>query len=173
MTAMERREAILDVLCQRKHDQIKNLAEEFGVSERTIRTDIEVLSCSYPIETVRGRYGGGVKVADWYHRDRKTLSPEQVALLKRLAPGLKGQDLATLNSIINTFGPCCYLRIWLVQLGMAGVANKESRKALLAGLKGHTAFRTKEEAEKFSIAQKEKRAAVKAAQMAGQESEAV
>lgn len=66
-----------------------------------------------------------------------------------------------------------YLRIWLVQLGMAGVANKESRKALLAGLKGHTAFRTKEEAEKFSIAQKEKRAAVKAAQMAGQESEAV
>ena len=64
-----------------------------------------------------------------------------------------------------------YLRIWLVQLGMAGSANKESRKALLAGLKGHTAFRTKEEAEKFSIAQKEKRAAVKAAQMADQENE--
>ena len=66
-----------------------------------------------------------------------------------------------------------YLRIWLVQLGMAGAANKESRKALLAGLKGHTAFRTKEDAEKFSIAQKEKRAAVKAAQMAEQEREAV
>ena len=66
-----------------------------------------------------------------------------------------------------------YLRIWLVQLGMAGTASKESRQALLAGLKGHTAFRTKEEAEKFSIAQKEKRAAVKAAQLAGQESEAV
>ena len=47
-----------------------------------------------------------------------------------------------------------YLRIWLVQLGMAGAVNKESRKALLAGLKGHTAFRTKEEAEKFSIVQK-------------------
>lgn len=64
-----------------------------------------------------------------------------------------------------------YLRIWLVQLGMAGAANKEARKALLAGLKGHTAFRTKEEAEKFSIAQKEKRAAAKAAQLAEQESE--
>lgn len=62
-----------------------------------------------------------------------------------------------------------YLRIWLVQLGMAGVANKESRKALLAGLKGHTAFRTKEEAEKFSIAQKKKRAAVKAAYLEGKE----
>lgn len=66
-----------------------------------------------------------------------------------------------------------YLRIWLVQLDMAGAANKESRKALLAGLKGHTAFRTKEEAEKFSIAQKEKRAAVKAAQMADQQNETV
>lgn len=62
-----------------------------------------------------------------------------------------------------------YLRIWLVQLGMAGAANKESRKALLAGLKGHTAFRTKEAAEKFSIAQKKKRAAVKAAYLEGKE----
>lgn len=62
-----------------------------------------------------------------------------------------------------------YLRIWLVQLGMAGSANKESRKALLAGLKGHTAFRTKEAAEKFSIAQKKKRAAVKAAYLEGKE----
>ena len=107
MTATERREAILDVLSQRRHDQVKNLAVEFGVTERTIRTDIEILSCSYPVETVRGRYGGGVRVADWYHRDRKALSPEQVDLLKRLAPSLAGQDLMTLNSIINTFGPCC------------------------------------------------------------------
>lgn len=107
MRPNERRAAILDALCIRRQDTIANLAEEFGVNEKTIRRDIEELSCSYPIETVRGRYGGGVKVADWYHRDRKTLSPEQVALLKRLAPGLEGQDLATLNSIINTFGPCC------------------------------------------------------------------
>ena len=62
-----------------------------------------------------------------------------------------------------------YLRIWLVQLGMAGSANKESRKALLAGLKGHTAFRTKEAAEKFSIAQKKKRAAVKEEYFEGKE----
>lgn len=59
-----------------------------------------------------------------------------------------------------------YLRIWLVQLGMAGTENKDSRKALLAGLKGHTAFRTKEDAEKFGIAQKKKRAAAKAARLA-------
>lgn len=35
-----------------------------------------------------------------------------------------------------------YLRIWLVRLGMGGRGAKESRKALLDGLNGHTAFRT-------------------------------
>ena len=64
-----------------------------------------------------------------------------------------------------------YLRIWLVQLGMAGTVSKETRKALMAGLKGHTAFRTKEDAEKFSIAQKAKRATVKAERLNGRESE--
>lgn len=64
-----------------------------------------------------------------------------------------------------------YLRIWLVQIGMAGKEEKESRKALLAGLKGHTAFRTKEDAEKFSLTQKVKRNAAKAARLAAQESE--
>ena len=107
MTATERREAILDVLSQRRRDQVKNLAVEFGVTERTIRTDIEILSCSGAVETVRGRYCGGVGVSEGDHLDRKTLSPEQVDLLKRLAPSLAGQDLMTLNSIINTFGPCC------------------------------------------------------------------
>lgn len=105
MIANERREAILDILCTRRTEQVKNLAAEFDVSERTIRTDIECLACSYPIETVRGRYGGGIKVADWYHRDRKTLSPEQAALLMKLAPTLEGQDLEITNSIINSFAP--------------------------------------------------------------------
>ena len=60
MTPSERREAILKVLCQRRQDKIDNLAFEFGVSVRTIKNDIEELSLAYPIETVRGRYGGGV-----------------------------------------------------------------------------------------------------------------
>ena len=73
MRPNERRAAIFDALCIRRQDTVENLASEFGVSEKTIRRDIEELSCSYPIETVRGRYGGGVKVADWYHQNRKTL----------------------------------------------------------------------------------------------------
>jgi predicted DNA-binding transcriptional regulator YafY len=106
MTAIERREAILDALCVRRQDTYENLAQEFGVSYSTIRRDIEVLACSYPIEPVRGRHGGGVYVAAWYHRGKRTLSPEQAALLKRLAPSLEGHDLEVMNSIINQFAAC-------------------------------------------------------------------
>lgn len=105
MRPNERRTSILDALCIRRQDTVANLAEEFGVNEKTIRRDIEELACSYPIETVRGRYGGGVKVMDWYRRNQKTLSMEQASLLKKLAPGLKGHDLEVMNSIISQFAP--------------------------------------------------------------------
>lgn len=82
-----------------------NLASEFGVSEKTIRRDVEELMCSHPVETVRGRYGGGVKVSDWYHPTRSTLCPEQIALLKKLAPSLQGKDLTVMNSIFSQFAP--------------------------------------------------------------------
>ena len=82
-----------------------NLAAEFGVSEKTIRRDVEELMCSYAVETVRGRYGGGVKLSDWYHPTRSTLSPKQTALLKKLAPSLQGEDLTVMNSIFSQFAP--------------------------------------------------------------------
>ena len=43
MRPNERRAAILDALCIRRQDTIANLAEEFGVNEKTIRRDIEEL----------------------------------------------------------------------------------------------------------------------------------
>lgn len=83
MDAVERRQQILELLCQRRKDTMQNLAAELGVSERTIRRDVEILTRSYPLETVCGRYGGGVRVADWYHLDRQRMSPKQTALLRR------------------------------------------------------------------------------------------
>ena len=99
MNQVERREAIKELLFADRNAQIQNLADRFGVSVRTIKYDIEALTCSYPIETVRGRYGGGVKLADWYHPSKKTLAPEQMALLKKLAPSLEGNDLVIMNSM--------------------------------------------------------------------------
>lgn len=56
-----------------------------------------------------------------------------------------------------------YFRIWLIQLGLGGKDSKDTRKALMEKLVGHSAFRTDEEAEKFKADQKAKRAAAKAA----------
>lgn len=74
MGANERRQQIMETLCHRRQETMSNLAFEFGVSIRTIRNDIDYLSLSYPLETVRGRYGGGVKVMDGYHMNHRYLS---------------------------------------------------------------------------------------------------
>ena len=103
MTPTERRQKLLEVLCVRRHDPCDNLAHEFHVANSTIRHDLEILTCSYPIETVRGRYGGGVKVADGFFLYRRTLTPKQAALLQRLRDQLDGDDLITLNSILLQF----------------------------------------------------------------------
>lgn len=64
-STIERRQAILEALSDRRRETVANLASEFDVSNATIRRDIEVLSCSAPIFTVQGN-GGGIHVADGY-----------------------------------------------------------------------------------------------------------
>ncbi|MEY8404840.1 DeoR family transcriptional regulator [Oscillospiraceae bacterium 44-34] len=105
MTPTERRQRILEALCLRRHDTCDNLAREFHVSNATIRRDIGILMCAYPVETVCGRYGGGVKIADTYYPYRKTLNAKQVKLLIELSTQLDGDDLATISSIIFQLAP--------------------------------------------------------------------
>ena len=52
-----------------------------------------------------------------------------------------------------------YLRSWLLRIGLTGMGGKESRKALLEGLNGHTAFRTPADAEKHKARLAERKAA--------------
>lgn len=99
----ERRNEIYAELRAQRHLTIGYLADKYAVSEKTIRRDVEELTLTYPIETVRGRYGGGIKLSDWYHPQQATLSPEQIALLKKLAPSLESAGLIVLNSIISQF----------------------------------------------------------------------
>lgn len=54
----ERRNAIIELLCQQRQETMKNLSLKFGVSIRTIRYDIEILSLTYPLGTLQGRHGG-------------------------------------------------------------------------------------------------------------------
>lgn len=102
ITPTERRMEIIKVLCKRRFETMGNLAVEFGVTSRTIRNDINYLSLSYPIETVRGRYGG-VKVVGDFDLDRKYLNSKQKNLLEKLKNGLADQELLIMNSILNEF----------------------------------------------------------------------
>ena len=98
----ERRQKILEILCLRRHETTDNLAQEFNVSRETIRRDITVLTCSYPVETVQGSHGG-VRVADWFHLDRRALNSDEITFLRKLEGQLDGTDREMLNRIITTF----------------------------------------------------------------------
>lgn len=64
MDATERRRRIMQILRRTGHKTIISLSEELGVSERTIRRDIDTLSLYEPIYTTTGRYQGGVHLLE-------------------------------------------------------------------------------------------------------------
>ena len=103
MKALERRQSLLELLCERRFEKIDNLAFEFSVNECTIRRDIQELSLSYPIYTVTGPYGG-VYVSEDYYLGKSYLSPEQMSLLEEVSNLLDETKKKTLNSIIKKFG---------------------------------------------------------------------
>lgn len=58
MNAAERRNEIISILLVRHHITAKELAGEFDVTVRTIKSDIQALSFAYPIYTKPGVAGG-------------------------------------------------------------------------------------------------------------------
>lgn len=103
MTAAERRQAILEVLCLRRHETRENLANEFGVSKRTIEYDVLNLMLTYPVYTVQGN-GGGIYVTDNFRLDRPRMNEKQTALLQKVPLTLSGEDKETMQNIINIYG---------------------------------------------------------------------
>lgn len=118
MGTAERRNAILKALCRRRYDTIRNLAEEFGVSERTIRRDIEVLSYTEPLYTQTGRYYGGVYVVDGYTMDRMYVSQDEAKVLHKLYGIaeerqqciLTKRELSIFKNIIQNYTKPTYLK---------------------------------------------------------------
>ena len=50
LKANERRQKILEILCVRRQETMENLAQEFNVTIRTIRNDIEELTLAHPLK---------------------------------------------------------------------------------------------------------------------------
>lgn len=103
MTASERRQAILEVLSLRRHETRENLANEFGVSKRTIEYDVLELSLSYPVFTIQGN-GGGIYVTDDFRLNRPKMNEKQTELLQRILPALSGEAKETMETIIKIYG---------------------------------------------------------------------
>lgn len=103
MRALERRQAILEVLCERRFEKIDNLASEFNVTRRTIENDVLELSLTYPLFTKTGTYGG-VYITDDYYLGKAYLSETQLSVLNKLLPTLDTDDKQVMESIIKKFG---------------------------------------------------------------------
>lgn len=58
MNTVHRRTEIINILIIRRHTTANELAQEFGVSIRTIQYDIQALTPVYPIYTKQGENGG-------------------------------------------------------------------------------------------------------------------
>ena len=108
MGTSERRAELLRILSLRRHDTVFNLAREFGVSERTIRRDIETLSLSEPIYTQTGRYNGGVYIIEGYSARKLYLLDSEIKVIKKIQSYLDNaaesplnlEEMTILNSIV-------------------------------------------------------------------------
>ena len=103
MNTYERRAEIMRILNARRRETMKRLADELGVTDRTIRTDITVLTAEYPLETVRG-IGGCVKLADWYRPHKTLLTQEQQRVLTGLAAKGDEHEKRVVQDILAAYG---------------------------------------------------------------------
>ena len=104
MKALERRQALIEQLCERRYEKILNLAFEFGVSWRTICRDIQELSLSYPIYTDCSRGKAGVYIEEGYYLGKQYLREDEEELIQKLISNSTGEDRTRLIKILKRFG---------------------------------------------------------------------
>ena len=103
MKAIERRQAILEYLCDVRKTTLINIQQEFSISRSTAKRDVFELSLSYPINAQQGN-NGGVSVAEDYYLGKSYLSKDQQSLLERLVDQVDLDQKIILKSIIKKFG---------------------------------------------------------------------
>jgi len=84
MSQTERRDELRTILAVRRYDTINNLANELGVSTRTVRRDLIELSLTEAIYTQSGRYGGGVYVLENFTANIKYFNKIETDLFNKI-----------------------------------------------------------------------------------------
>ena len=98
-----RRAEIMRIMVARRQENMQVLAAELGVTDRTIRNDILVLTAEYPLETTRGN-GGGVRIADWYHPHKNIFSQDQISVLEQLMDKADDDQKKVLDQMLREYG---------------------------------------------------------------------
>ena len=83
MNTADRRTEIINILIIRRRTTARELADEFGVTTRTIQKDIQALSPGYPIYTKQGG-DGGIFIGDDYKPYVNTLSADELKTLREI-----------------------------------------------------------------------------------------
>ena len=102
MNTVHRRTEIINILIIRRHTTANELAQEFGVSIRTIQYDIQALTPVYPIYTKQGE-NGGIFIREDYKPYANSLTPMEVAALHELYDWTEGIHKKVLFQIIYVF----------------------------------------------------------------------
>ena len=104
MNTTDRRMEIINILVVRRHTTARELAEEFGVTTRTIRNDIQDLSPGFPIYTQQGG-AGGIFIGENYKPYINTLSSDELETLCEIYRQAEGVHKKILLQILNKYGP--------------------------------------------------------------------
>ena len=104
MNTTNRRTEIMNILILRRHTTARELAEELGVTTRTIQRDIQALSPGFPVYTKQGG-DGGIYIGDEYKPYVNTLASDELDTLCEIYRQAEGVHKKILLQILNKYGP--------------------------------------------------------------------
>ena len=108
MGTAERKLEILSYLCRERKATMPQLAEEFGVTVKTIQRDILDIQAIFhaPLVITRGKHGG-ISVFGDYSFDRAYMCEEELLLLKKIQDLIKDKisehEISMLAGIIKKY----------------------------------------------------------------------
>ena len=102
MPAAERQMLIRDYISDVRHTSIAAIAEQFNMSQNTVRRDLDVISPITSFYTTSGK-GGGLHAIDGWYSSRRYFTEGQEELLNKLLPGLQPEDQEMMKSILQAF----------------------------------------------------------------------
>ncbi len=103
MTAADRRMEIISILVVSGHVTLRELAQEFDVTRRTILHDVVALSYGYPVYT-KPREGGGIFIMDSYKPYCNTLTLSEQEKLMEMYTKAEGGDKEILKRVLRKYG---------------------------------------------------------------------